>query len=384
MFSKKALKELLEATSRYPGGLMVLEENKPKLVILDYQTYQKMTLGKIETAVQKVGEGKSVLVTGGAGYIGSHTGKLLVELGFKVTTLDNLSTGKKEFAAGKFVEGDLADEQFLDDLFAQEKFDAVVHFAASIEVEESVKDPGAYYQNNVVNGLNLLRAMSKHKVSNLVFSSTCVVYDEKAESPIAETAALGPTSPYGETKLVFENMLKWFGAAYGLSSVSLRYFNAAGASFDQTLGYTGESPTHLIPSALNVALGKKESMMVYGNDYATQDGTTMRDFIHVMDLAEAHVLALRRMFTKSGMAIGEAYNIGTGRGYSVLEIINAICERTGHMVKFEIGPRRSGDREQVVADAAKAKKDLGFEPKYSDLNTIIDTAWAWHKKYFAR
>lgn len=384
MFSKKALKELLEATSRYPGGLMVLEENKPKLVILDYQTYQQMTLGKVKTAEQKIAAKKSVLVTGGAGYIGSHTAKLLSGLGFKVTTLDNLSTGKREFVSGKFVEGDLSDRQFLDDLFASERFDAVVHFAASIEVEESVKNPGLYYQNNVVGGLNLLQAMAKHQVLNLVFSSTCVVYDEKAESPIAENAPLLPTSPYGETKLVFENMLRWFGRAYGLTSVSLRYFNAAGASFDQTLGFTGESPTHLIPSALNVALGKKESMTVYGNDYATQDGTAVRDFIHVMDLAEAHVLALRHMFDKSERGLCEVFNIGTGRGYSVLEIINAICERTGHMVKFEIGPRRPGDRERVVADAAKAKAVLGFEPKYSDLATIIDTAWAWHKKYFGK
>ncbi|MCL5435652.1 MAG: UDP-glucose 4-epimerase GalE [Patescibacteria group bacterium] len=339
-------------------------------------------MGKIQPLNQKKAEPRSILVTGGAGNIGSHTGKLLTERGYQVTTLDNLSSGNKEFSSGHFVEGDLADQQLLDDLFASKHFDAVVHFAASIEVEESVKDPGLYYRNNVVNGLNLLSAMVKHRVPHLVFSSTCVVYDEGAKSPIAETAPLAPTSPYGETKLVFENMLKWFGDAFGMSSISLRYFNAAGASFDATLGFTGANPTHLIPSALNVALGKKDGMTVFGNDYKTQDGTAVRDFIHVMDLAEAHILALEHLFSGKSREANEVFNLGTGRGYSVLEIINAVCERTGHMVNFEIGPRRPGDREAVVADARKAKSVLGFEAKYSDLKTIIDTAWTWHKKYF--
>jgi UDP-glucose 4-epimerase len=235
-----------------------------------------------------------------------------------------------------------------------------------------------------VNGLNLLSVMVKYRVPYLVFSSTCVVYDENATSPIAENAPLKPTSPYGETKLVFENMLRWFGEAYGTRSISLRYFNAAGASPDGTLGFTGESPTHLIPSALNVALGKRDGMTVFGNDYHTHDGTAVRDYIHVMDLAEAHILALEYLFAGKSKKANEVFNLGTGRGYSVLEILNAICEHTGHMVNFEIGPRRPGDREMVIADARKAKTVLGFEPKYSDLKTIIDTAWAWHKKYFKK
>jgi UDP-glucose 4-epimerase len=322
-----------------------------------------------------------VLVTGGAGYIGSHTARYLLQNGFEVVTLDNLSTGHKEFVSGTFIEGDLADPDLLERVFSEHQFDAVVHFAASIEVEESMKRPEKYYANNVVNGLNLLAAMVNHGVNNIVFSSTCVVYDEKVKSPVAETALINPTSTYGETKLVFENALKWFAPAYGINSIALRYFNAAGASLDATLGYAGKNPTHLIPNVLNVALGRKDSLTVFGNDYCTQDGTAVRDYIHVLDLAEAHRLSLDFML-ESHAPVREVFNVGTGKGYSVLEVINAVCERTGHMVKFEIGPRREGDRELVVADACKIGKILGFKPKYSDLDTIIDTAWAWHKKYF--
>jgi len=381
MFSKKVIKELLEAVNVHPGGLMVLEENQPKLVILDYQSYQKMTLGKLSTVA--VPKPKKVLVTGGAGYIGSHTARYLLQNGFEVVTLDNLSTGHKEFVSGKFFEGDLADRDLLERVFGEHQFDAVVHFAASIEVEESMKQPEKYYQNNVVNGLNLLSAMVNHGVKNIVFSSTCVVYDEKVLSPVAEAATINPTSTYGETKLVYERALKWFALSYGINSVSLRYFNAAGASLDATLGYAGEDPTHLIPNVLNVALGRKDLLTVFGNDYGTHDGTAVRDYIHVLDLAEAHKLSLDFMF-ESVTPVCEVFNVGTGKGYSVLEVINAVCERTGHMVKFEIGPRREGDRELVVADACKIKKTLGFKPKYSDLDTIIDTAWLWHKKRFGQ
>ena len=342
MFSKKVIKELLEAVNVHPGGLMVLEENQPKLVILDYQSYQKMTLGKLSTVA--VPKPKKVLVTGGAGYIGSHTARYLLQNGFEVVTLDNLSTGHKEFVSGKFFEGDLADRDLLERVFGEHQFDAVVHFAASIEVEESMKQPEKYYQNNVVNGLNLLSAMVNHGVKNIVFSSTCVVYDEKVLSPVAEAATINPTSTYGETKLVYERALKWFALSYGINSVSLRYFNAAGASLDATLGYAGEDPTHLIPNVLNVALGRKDLLTVFGNDYGTHDGTAVRDYIHVLDLAEAHKLSLDFMF-ESVTPVCEVFNVGTGKGYSVLEVINAVCERTGHMVKFEIGPRREGDRE---------------------------------------
>lgn len=381
MLSKKVLKELLEATARYPGGLVVLEENKPKFVILDYESYQKILAGKNKAAVPVTP--KKILVTGGAGYIGSHAARLLVEKGFNVTTLDNLSTGFSEFAQGNFIEGDLADTELLDRVFSEGNFDAVMHFAASIEVEESTKNPTKYYRNNVACGLNLLEAMARHGVSNLVFSSSCTVYSEDVEVPISEIAVCRPTSPYGETKLAFEQMLKWFSLSHGLQSVTLRYFNAAGASFDSSLGLANPDSTLLIPNALNVACGKKELLDVFGGDYRTQDGTAIRDYIHVLDLAEAHLLSLNYLFGNASVnPLVETFNVGTGTGFSVLEIINAICERTGRMVRFEIAPRRPGDRERVIADPAKIRRILGFEPRFSDLQTIIDTSWAFHKRRF--
>lgn len=359
-----------------------MEENQPKLVVLDYPSYQKMTLGKLQN-LPPVSKPRKVLVTGGAGYIGSHAARHLLEQGWEVFTLDNLSTGKREFVSGEFIEGDLKDKRFVDRVFSENHFDAVVHFAASIEVEESMKDPGKYYENNVAGGLNLLQSMSKHGAGNIVFSSTCVVYDENAASPVSEAVALNPTSVYGETKLVFENALRWYARTLGLNSISLRYFNAAGASLDASLGYAGEKPTHLIPNVLNTALGKKDILTVFGNDYKTHDGTGVRDYIHVLDLARAHSLALEKL-SGAGRGFCEVYNVGSGRGYSNLEVVNAVIERTGHMVRIQFGPRRAGDRERVVADARKIKAELGFEPEYSDLNTIVDTAWAWHKKYFGK
>ncbi|MBI4054290.1 MAG: UDP-glucose 4-epimerase GalE [Candidatus Doudnabacteria bacterium] len=341
-------------------------------------------MGKLNLLPQQfAGTGPKILVTGGAGYIGSHAARHLIAQGCSVVTLDNLSTGKKEFAQGKFIKGDLADRELLDEIFTAEKIDAVMHFAASIEVEESVHDPGKYYRNNVFAGLNLLEAMAKHGVKRIVFSSTCTVYDERAASPLAEDAPLNPTSPYAETKLVFEHMLFWYAQACALQSVTLRYFNAAGASMDGSLGYAGENPTHLIPNILNVALGKKEVLTVFGNDFQTHDGTTIRDFVHVEDLAAAHYLALDYLLSaRDTKPIVEVFNVGTGQGHSVLEIINEACDRTGHMIRFEVGPRRAGDRERVVADPSKISKVLGFVPKYSDIATIIDSAWRWHKAYF--
>ncbi|PIR97189.1 MAG: UDP-glucose 4-epimerase GalE [Candidatus Doudnabacteria bacterium CG10_big_fil_rev_8_21_14_0_10_41_10] len=324
---------------------------------------------------------KKVLVTGGAGYIGSHAGRLLVERGYDVTTFDNLSTGHREFAQGEFIEGDLADREFLDKVFSQGQFDAVMHFAASIQVEESVKNPLKYFQNNVVNGLNLLETMVRHNVKNIVFSSTCVVCAEDSPMPVTEEAETKPTNPYGETKLAFENILKTFAVAYGIKSVVLRYFNVAGASLDQTLGLDVENPSHLIPSIFNVALGKKESLTVFGEDYNTHDGTAVRDFVHVLDLAQAHQLALEYL-SRQDNSVSEVFNVGSGRGYSVMEVVNASCEITGRMVRMEVGPRRPGDREEIYADVKKIKQVLGFEPKYSNLKTILQTHWAFHKKRF--
>ncbi|MEK9181314.1 MAG: UDP-glucose 4-epimerase GalE [Patescibacteria group bacterium] len=376
------MKELLEAAAGYPGGFIILEDNRPKFAILDYEHYKRLAAGKAKEYMNQ-SPTATILITGGAGYIGSHAGKLLVERGFEVTTLDNLSKGRKEFAQGRFIEGDLADAQFLDGLFAQNKFDAVMHFAASIEVEESVKNPELYYANNVVAGLNLLNAMAKHGVSNLIFSSTCAVYAESAPVPLSENSAFGPISPYAKTKYIFEQILGDYAAAYGVKSVALRYFNAAGASFDQTLGFFNPHPSHLIPRVLDVAAGKNESLTVFGGDYKTHDGTAIRDYIHVSDLAEAHFLALNYLLeNKSSSPLTEAFNVGSGRGYSVLEIINAVCEQTGHMVRFEMGPRRAGDREKLVSDNTKIAQVLGFKPAYSDLKNIIDTSWAWRKKWF--
>jgi UDP-glucose 4-epimerase len=382
MISKNVLKELLEALARYPGGFVVLEESQPKFVILDIESYKKALAGKSPIKLPEK-QPKRILVTGGAGYIGSHAARLLVERGHEVTVLDNLSTGFQKFASGKFVEGDLADREVLDQVFAAGKFDAVMHFAASIAVEESARDPYKYYLNNVVNGLNLLAAMQRWEVKRLIFSSSCTVYAEDATSPIGEKAKLGPVSPYGETKLVFENILKWHARAGWLSSVTLRYFNAVGASLDASLGLANPESSLLLPNVLDAALGRKEAVQVFGGDYNTHDGTAVRDYIHVLDLAEAHLLALDYLSGQSE-PVAEVFNVGTGRGYSVMEIISAACELTGHMIKFEIAPRRAGDREKIFADCTKIKKTLGFSPQYSDLATIIKTAWNWHKKQFGK
>lgn len=356
---------------------MILEESEPRFVILDYQTYQKLSGQK--SSMTKLA--KKILVTGGAGYIGSHAGRALVDRGHEVTTLDNLSTGFEEFAQGKLIKGDLSDRNFLDKVFAENKFDAVMHFAASVAVEESVKDPLKYYQNNVINSVNLLEAAVKHGVKKFVFSSTAAVYSEKAEIPITEKSAVVPTSPYAETKYTFEKILKAFAISHGVKSIILRYFNASGASLDQTLGLAHPEPSHLIPSIFNVALGRKDQLTIFGNNYNTQDGTAIRDYVHVLDLARAHVAALD-YFEKSKGAACEIFNVGSGRGYSVMEVINAACEVTGKMIKFEVGPRREGDKEKIYADATKIQNAMNFICQYSDLPTILKTHWAFHKKRF--
>ena len=377
MLSKRALKELLETTKSYPGGFVVLEDNQAKFVILDYETYERLTEKKPFDKPQP----QKILVTGGAGYVGSHTARLLQQNGYEIVTIDNLSTGTQEFAQGKFVKGDLCDEELLDKIFTENNFEAVMHFAASIDLSESVGDPLAYWRNNVTTGITLLEVMARHGIYTLVFSSTCAVYADDAPVPMTESASIDPSSPYGDTKVAFEKILASSAFAHGINSVSLRYFNPAGASFDGLLGQANPETTHLIPNALNVALGKKEELIINGNDYNTQDGTAVRDYIHILDVAEAHVLALD-FLAKQKKPIAEFFNIGTGRGYSVLEVIDQVCESTGKMIKFQYGPRRPGDREQVFADTTKARIVLGFTPKYSDLKTIIDTHWAFHKKRF--
>jgi UDP-glucose 4-epimerase len=326
-------------------------------------------------------DSKKILVTGGAGYIGSHTVKLLQEQGYSVIVLDNLSSGHAQAVNCTLVVGDLADKNLLNKIFSEYEIDAVVHFAASLIVEESMVVPGKYFENNVVNGINLVNAMAAHGVKKLIFSSSCVVYGEPQYNPIDENHPKLPINPYGETKLMFEKVLKWYAQANNLSSVSLRYFNAAGASLDASLGEDKQHVTHLIPQVLRVAARQQDVVRVFGNDYATPDGTCIRDYIHVLDLAQAHVLALKKLENETGVF---AYNVGTGRGQSVSQVVTAAMEVTGKMIPIEYAPRRPGDAASVEADATKIKNELGFEAKHSDIQTIIQTAWAWHQKLMQR
>lgn len=320
---------------------------------------------------------KQILVTGGAGFIGSHTVRLLQERGFDVLVLDNLSTGHAAAVSCPLIIGDLSDKNLLRKVFSDYEIDAVVHFAASLIVEESILLPGKYFENNVVNGLNLLQAMVAARVEKIIFSSSAAVYGEPHYEHIDEGHSRLPINPYGESKLIFEKILKWFFNAHGLSSVSLRYFNAAGASTDTSLGEDKAIVTHLIPLVLRVAARQQEVLKVFGNDYPTSDGTCVRDYIHVLDLAGAHLLALNKLNEDLGVF---AYNVGTGKGRSVNEVVTAAMEITGKMIPIEYAPRRSGDPAALVADVEKIKTQLGFNPQYSDLNTIISTSWAWHQK----
>ncbi|HZU07856.1 MAG TPA: UDP-glucose 4-epimerase GalE [Chloroflexota bacterium] len=319
-----------------------------------------------------------VLVTGGAGYVGSHTVRLLLEAGHEVTVYDNLVYGHRAAVPCPLVVGDLADRARLDQVFAAGRFDAVLHFAAYAYVGESVADPAKYFRNNLGGGLALLDAMLAHGVERLVFSSTCATYGEPTRLPITEEEPQRPTSPYGETKLAFERALYWYAQAYGLRSVSLRYFNAAGAALDGTLGEDHEPETHLIPRVLRVALGQEPYVEVYGTDYPTPDGTCLRDYVHVLDLAAAHLLALERL-DRPGLCL--AYNLGAGRGYSVQEVI-ATCRRvTGRPIPTVAAPRRPGDPPALYADNTRARRELGWTPAYSELETIVATAWAWHRAH---
>lgn len=321
----------------------------------------------------------SILVAGGAGYIGSHMVAELLEAGEDVVVLDNLQKGHREAVlGGSFYEGDLRDDGFLDEVFGENDIEAVIDFAADSLVGESVADPLKYYNNNVVSTLNLLTKMKEYGVKNIVFSSTAATYGEPEEIPIPETHGTLPINPYGETKLAVEKALKWADNAYGIKYVAMRYFNAAGAHTSGMIGEDHDPETHLIPIIMQVALGKREALQIYGNDYETPDGTCIRDYIHVTDLAKAHWLALENLRKGGSSAI---YNLGNGKGFSNREILNIARKVTGIDIKEIAAPRRPGDPAMLVASSEKAKRELNWKPEFDDLETIIGTAWKWHRDH---
>ena len=321
---------------------------------------------------------KSILVTGGAGYIGSQTCKALARAGYNPVTLDNMVYGH-EWAVrwGALVTGDILDPVVLDELFAAHAPQAVIHFAAYAYVGESVSDPQKYYRNNVSGTLSLLEAMRRHGCGRIVFSSTCATYGEPREIPIPESHPQCPVNPYGWSKLMIEQMLRDFDAAYGLRHVALRYFNAAGADPDGELGEEHDPETHLIPLAVLAAQGRRGPLSVFGRDYLTPDGTAIRDYIHVADLARAHVAALRFLFAEDR---SEAFNLGTGTGHTVQQVVSMVEKVGGRKVPVLDAPRRAGDPPALVAVADKAGKVLGWRPQLPGLEEIIKTAWDWHSR----
>jgi UDP-glucose 4-epimerase len=324
---------------------------------------------------------QTILVTGGAGYIGSHAVKALQEQGFQVVILDNLVYGHPDLAEvnlpAKLTIGDISDRNFLDRLFSTTKIDAVMHFAAFAYVGESVTDPAKYYWNNVVGTLTLLDAMRQHGINNFVFSSTCATYGVPDSIPITEEHPQRPINPYGAGKLAVERILQDYDTAYGLKSVIFRYFNAAGADPNGLLGEDHQPETHLIPLVLQAAAGKRAAVSIFGTDYDTPDGTCIRDYIHVTDLAQAHVLGLQYLLDRSASQI---FNLGNGNGFSVKQVIDTASSVTGKEVPFEECPRRSGDPAVLIGSSVRARQILGWEPQYADLTTIVRHAWTWHQK----
>jgi UDP-glucose 4-epimerase len=317
-------------------------------------------------------------VTGGAGYIGSHTVQLLMERGYQVTVADNLSRGHRHAVDPRWLrEVDISDAAGMDRLFAERPFAAVIHFAAFIAVGESARVPELYFANNVGGSLTLLAAMIRHGVKRVVFSSTAAVYGTPAVVPIPENLPFAPVSPYGESKVMVETMLGWFDRIHALRSIALRYFNAAGADPQGRLGEEHDPETHLIPLLFR-AIRTGEPITIFGEDYPTPDGTCIRDYIHVSDLAEAHILALEALLAPDAATM--ALNVGTGSGHSVREVIRAVEEVTGKKVPFVMGQRRDGDPPVLVADSAKLRAKLGWTPKHSDLRKIVSTAWQFNQR----
>ena len=322
----------------------------------------------------------AILVTGGAGYVGSHTVAALVERGIETIVIDNLEKGHKQavWPGVKLYEGDLRDAPTLDKIFQENPITAVVHFAAYSLVPESVKNPAKYYDNNVTGTLQLLKAMNNHNVKSIVFSSTASTYGVPDSIPVTEDAMERPINPYGESKLAVERMLKWFDSAYGLKHVILRYFNVAGAHESAKIGEDHEPETHLIPMILQTAMGKRESFDLYGDDYPTPDGTCIRDYIHAMDLADAHILAIEKLEKEPASAL---YNLGSGSGFSNKEILETAKKITGIDIPVRFAPRRPGDPPVLIASSDKIKRELGWNPTRTHIDNIISTAWAWHSTH---
>jgi len=382
----KYLKELIAEAQSRGGGLLLNCDNKPAVVVMTVEKYNELVNGR--KAEEPAGEakpslgdlgmsvsgkkGRTILVTGGAGYIGAHVARMLLRAGHEVVVLDNFSTGKRENVpdGAKLVEGDLADVNLLRDLFAAYRFDVVMHLAASLEVEESVREPEKYLENNLGNTMKLLAVMNEAGVRNLIFSSTAAVYGDPESLPITEKSRVRPNNPYGYSKLLAEKVIKYHCAFLGLRAVVFRYFNACGCDFDGAIKPTHTS--HLIPIVIDVAKGNRQYILVNGGDYETDDGTCVRDYVHVLDIAGAHIAVLDKLDEGDPFRL---YNIGTSRGCSVKEVINSASETLGRIIPMEIGPRRPGDSMATVADNTKLREELGYELKYSDMRTIITTTW---------
>lgn len=322
----------------------------------------------------------AILVCGGAGYIGSHAVSELLDRKEEVVIIDNLQKGHLPavLEGATFYNGDLKDEEFLKNVFKENEIEAVIHFAADSLVGESVEKPLQYYENNVYGTMCLLKVMTEFNVKKIVFSSTAATYGEAENIPIVENDPTVPTNPYGETKLAVEKMLKWSEQAYGLKYVVLRYFNVAGAHMEGKLGEDHDPETHLIPIILQVALGNREKIMIFGDDYQTEDGTCIRDYIHVTDLADAHILAIEKLRKDNTSA---TYNLGNGNGFSVKQVIETARTVTGHPIPAEVASRRAGDPAVLIASSEKAINELGWKPKYADLHTMIESAWNWFQKH---
>lgn len=318
----------------------------------------------------------NILVTGGAGYIGEFMVDRLIQDGHTVVVADSLEKGHKDVVniKAEFLQGNLLDKKFVASLFENRHFDGVIHFAGFISMAESMQNPGIYFENNVISSMNVVEEMVKHSQTNFIFSSTAGVYGNPTQIPIPEDHEKHPTNPYGESKLMVEHVLAWYREVYGLSYTCLRYFNASGAALDGSKGEQHDPETHIIPNAIRALLAGRE-FTLFGSDYKTSDGTCVRDYIHVLDLAEAHTLALKKLISEPG---GYTYNVGTGNGYSNKEIVEAIELVSGQKLTVAMKDRRPGDADELIADASRIKKELGFSPQYSDVKTIVESAWKWH------